>query len=88
MQCRNGSRAPQGARVQAQRERVVAADAKRQHLSVAASDAANWQVRPAAGTATPPVCGGLGKARWVRAGVAPSRTTRHCTHAAHCADAW
>ena len=30
--------------VQAQRERVVAADAKRQHLTVSASDAANWQV--------------------------------------------
>ena len=31
--------------MQAQRERVVAADAKRQHLTVSASDAANWQVR-------------------------------------------
>ena len=30
--------------MQAQRERVVAADAKRQHLTVSASDAANWQV--------------------------------------------
>jgi len=66
---------------------VVAADAKRQHLSVAASDAANWQVRPAAGHA-PPVCGAwvrrLG-ARW--SGTQPD-SARHRIHAAHCKNAW